>query len=398
MNNRRDFLKTCSLSAFPLLMPVSGLAATLGSELATPEEDAGQSRINFIYDDISLSFSPADYIKKLEAINKENSIQPDIYGNGGVTQRLEEEFAAITGKEKAIYLPTGTMANQVALKLLSGDHTKVFVPENSHTYRDEADAAQTVHSKRLIPVGKGKPYFTAEDLQKEITYLQEGEVFRSGMGAVAIENPVRRENNTFVPLEVIKEVAAYCQSNGLKLHLDGARLHIASAYAKVPVAEYCSYFDTVYISLYKYLNATGGAILCGEAELIDQVAHQIKIFGGTAFHSWPHTAMALHYLKGIDERWQKVVESGEELIRALNGIEGVTISRIPNGTNAHRMALDDSIDLKKMATYLDTAHQINIGKADSEGIVGFTINESIHFRSMGELVRAFKDGVRAARV
>ncbi|MGH1336580.1 MAG: threonine aldolase family protein, partial [Aureispira sp.] len=274
-NNRRAFLKKCSLSTASVLLPTVGLKATLPAVLQQEAPNSSLAPVNFIYD--GLSFTPQEYLEKLNEINGAKSIEPDFYGNGGVTTALEKEFAKITGKEKAIYLPTGTMANQLAIKLLNGNNTKVIVPENSHVYRDEADAAQSVHGKRLIPVGKGKPYFDAVDLKNTIEETNNNEVFRSGLGTVVIENPIRRADGTSIPLDKIKKLANYCQEHNYNMHLDGARIHLAAAFNKVSIAEYASYFDTVYISLYKYLNAAGGAILCGEAAIIDQVAHQIKI-------------------------------------------------------------------------------------------------------------------------
>jgi threonine aldolase len=260
-----------------------------------------QSPVNFIYDGLALS--PNEYLNKLQEINKSNPIEPDFYGEGGATKLLEEEFAKLTGKEKAIYLPTGTMANQLAIKLLNENNTKVIVPENAHIYRDEADAAQSVHNKRLIPAGQGKAYFDLADLKSTIEYTNNNEVFNSGLGTVVIENPVRRADGAFVPIETIKEISKYCKENNYKIHLDGARIHLASAFNNISLSEYASYFDTVYISLYKYLNATGGAILCGDAKIIDKISHQIKILVGTVFQSWNITSIALHYLNGISERW-----------------------------------------------------------------------------------------------
>ena len=303
-NQRRDFLKKCGLSTVPFLFPAISLSAAPLLEHQTNSTNNTKFPVNFIYD--GLAFSPQEYLEKLNEINKSHPIQPDFYGNGGATKALEDTFAKITGKEKAIYLPTGTMANQLAIKLLNEDNTKVLVSENSHIYRDEADAAQSVHGKRLIPVGKGKAYFNLNDLKSTIRYLNENEVFKSGIGTVAIENPIRRADGTTVPIETIKELSEYCKENGYRLHLDGARIHLAAAYTKVSLAAYASYFDTVYISLYKYLNATGGAILCGDAALIDKIVHEIKIHGGTVFQSWNNTAVALHYLRDIDERWKKV--------------------------------------------------------------------------------------------
>ncbi|MFL1897271.1 threonine aldolase family protein [Aquimarina sp. 2-A2] len=390
-NQRRDFLKKCGLSTLPFFLPTISLSNTSPS---TPQNN-NKSPVNFVYD--GLAFSPQEYLEKLNEINKTHPIEPDFYGNGGATKALEDTFAKLTGKEKAIYLPTGTMANQLAIKLLSEDNTKVLVPENSHIYRDEADAAQSVHGKRLVPIGKGKAYFDLSDLKETLSYLNENEVFKSGIGTVAIENPIRRADGTTVPIETIKELSTYCKENGYKLHLDGARIHLAATYTKVSLTEYASYFDTVYISLYKYLNATGGAILCGDAALIDKIAHQIKIHGGTVFQNWNNTAVASHYLDGIDQRWKKVVSTANVLISELNKLEGITITKIKNGTNIYDLKLAARINLKKLAVFLNKEHTIWLGRANQKGIIKFTVNESILTRDIKEIISAWKEGVDMAR-
>ncbi|MGB0523458.1 MAG: threonine aldolase family protein [Flammeovirgaceae bacterium] len=390
-HQRRDFLKKFGLASMPLLLP-NVAAATIPNQ---GKKASTQPLVNFIYD--GFFFEPNEYLKKLHEINEAKTIEPDFYGVGGATTALEERFKELTGKEKAIYLPTGTMANQLAIKLLSGNKTKVLAPENSHVFRDEADAAQSVHGKRLIPVGKGKAHFELADLKNTIAYLHQGEVFRSGLGAVVIENPVRRADGRFVPRETIKKIATYCKQNGYGLHLDGARLHLAAAYSGVSVKEYASYFDTVYISLYKYLHAAGGAILCGETKLIDQIAHQIKILGGTTFQTWTNTSVALHYLEGIESRWEKVKKNATQLIESLNKLKGVSIETLENGSNRYHMRLDEAINFKKLATYLSNTHQIWIGGPNEDGIIRFTVNESLLTRPLKNIMTAWKQGVSAAR-
>lgn len=391
-NSRRDFFKKSSLSTLPFLLPTidfDSVSSAKQEQNTTPPNQA----VNFAYD--GLLFSPEAYLEKLKKINQSSPITPDFYGNGGITKQLEEQFAKLTGKEKAIYLPTGTMANQLAIKLLSGYNTKVIVPENSHIFRDEADAAQSVHNKRLIPIGAKKAYFDLAALNAKINYLNDNEVFRSGLETVVIENPIRRADGTVVPIETIKQISTYCKQNGYKLHLDGARIHLASAYTDIPVSEYASYFDTVYISLYKYLNAAGGAMLCGDAKLVDQVAHQIKILGGTTFQTWTNTAMAAHYLVGIEERWKQVVEQTKLLITQLNKMEGIQITALENGTNIYDLKLESKINLKQLAAYLYQEHQIILGRANQDGIVKFTVNESLLSRSVEDVVAAWKQGMKS---
>jgi len=389
-NNRREFLKKCGLSTVPFLLPTAGLdAMTLSSDEAG--SPYGNDIVNFVYDGLNLS--PQQYIDKLRDIDLANRIEPDFYGNGGSTKRLEDEFARLTGKEKAMYLPTGTMANQLAIKLLSGEKTKVIVPENSHVFRDEADAAQSVHSKRLVPLGRDQPYFELEDVKSSVDYLKQNEVFQSGLGAVVIENPVRRANGMAVPIETIKEISAYCKKNGIKMHLDGARIHLAMAYTGLSLKEYASYFDTVYISLYKYLNTTGGAILCGETAIIDQLAHQIKILGGTVFQSWTNTSMALHFLEGIELRLKQVVDTAGKLVTELNKIEGLKISTVNNGTNMYDLSLASHIDSKELSTILYKEHAILL-RSSENGLVRFAVNESLLLRDFQDIADAWRAAVK----
>lgn len=134
-----------------------------------------------------------------------------------------------------------------------------------------------------MPLAKDKTWFTADELKQGVESLKELEVFSSGIGAVSIENPVRRTDGRMIPVEEIKKISEYCRSNNIRLHLDGARIYMAAAWSGVSIKEYASYFDTIYISLYKYFGASGGAVLCGEKKIMEKMPHLIKIHGGNMY-------------------------------------------------------------------------------------------------------------------
>ncbi len=391
VRNRRKFLKQCSLTAIPLLLPHLDVEAS-NQRL---KKVANFNTINFIYD--GLDFSPQEYLEKLSEINNSRQIERDFYGYEGTTKILEIEFGKLTGKEKAIYLPTGTMANQLAITLLSEGKTKIIVPENSHIFRDEADASQSVHNKRLVPIGEGRSHFELADLKRTIEYLDKNEVFKSGLGTVVIENPIRRANGAFVPIHTIREISNYCKQNGIKLHLDGARIHLASSITNISVKEYASYFDSIYISLYKYLNAAGGAILCGDSKMIDQVPHQIKIHGGTVYQNWTNTAMALYYLNGIEQRWDRVTEYSKKLRQELNKIKGTFLTATINGTNIYHLTLDTEINLERFTSVLRSEHSISLGHADKNGIIKFVVNESLLRRDINDIIDAWRQAIEKAK-
>jgi threonine aldolase len=292
---RRNFLKTSAISVLPAFSPFIPSTSS-----AQTNHIPSSPTIRFIGD--GEMFEPGDYINELQKIQSSEKITRDRYGSGGSVEKLEKIFTEITGKQKAIFMPSGTMANQMAIDVLSGNNTKIFVQDTSHVYRDEADAAQSVFQNRLMPLAKNETYFTADQLRKAIESLPEEEVFQSGIGAVSIENPVRRTDGRMVPLEEIKKISAYCRANNIKLHLDGARIFLASGWSGISIKEYASYFDTVYISLYKYLGASAGAILCGEKSVIDKMPHLMKIHGGSMYGNWTNAAMALYRLDGFESR------------------------------------------------------------------------------------------------
>jgi threonine aldolase len=391
---RRDFLKLSSLSALPLIASAVMPANTFASEKAIPSKDS--EAVYFINDGIF--YKPEDFINKLQEINTANPIERDSYADGGTIEKLLKKFVEITGKEAAVYLPTGTLANQLAISFLCGNNTKAFVQETSHVYRDEGDAAQTLFNKRLIPLAEGKAHFTLDELKKAIKYHKDGEAFVGEVGAVSIETPVRRCDNQAFPLEEIKKISAYCKEQGYKMHLDGARLHMATAFTNATVKQYARYFDTVYMCLYKYLGATGGAILCGDKVVIDQMHHLIKIHGGGIFTNWPSASIALHHLNTIDEVMEKIKVKSASLFSQFSQLKGFKINQVPNGTNQFNVSIANGIDPVKLNKRLREEHNIIFGQPREDGFVKIKVNPTLLRRDNQQIIDSFKEAISFAKV
>ncbi len=380
--NRRKFLKVSGLGVLPSIIPFSGYAES------SHTIDTSLPKIKF-YGDGEM-FEPTEYINELQKANANATIVKDRYGVGGVVEALEKKFVELTGKERAIFMPSGTMANQFAIAELSGEKSKVFVQDMSHVFRDEADAAQSIFQKRLMPLAMGKTYFTTEELKASIDSLKEKEAFKTGIGAVSIENPVRRTDGRFVPFEELKKISAYCKSEGIKMHLDGARIHIASSWTGVSVKEYSSLFDTVYISLYKYFGAAAGAMLCGPTEVIDKMSHLIKIHGGSMYGNWANAAMALHRMEGFEERLNSTITRTNEVIAGVNKIKGIKISPLEGGTNIHALDLAKEIDGMKMLKILNQEYNMVMARPDENNRILITFNETLLYQPADFVIDAFK--------
>ena len=386
--DRRQFLQRSGAVLLPAIIPVSAMAG----ESAPAERQADEPLVSFFYD--GADFNPAQYIDALQKANAKEPIKRDFYGQGGAVAALEKKMAEITGKEKAIYMPTGTLANQLAIAALSGTNTKVFVQDNSHVYRDEADAAQSVFGKRLMPLGMGQTYFTAAELKEAIEGLKNKEVFASGIGAVSIENPVRRTDGRMVPIGEISKISEYCRTNNIPLHLDGARIFMAAAWSGIAVKEYASYFDSVYISLYKYFGTAGGAVLCGNSSLIDKMPHLIKIHGGTVFGNWVNAAMALNRMEGFEDRMKASIEKATVIFERLNKIPGLKVTALDGGTNIYAFEIGASINATAFQQKLNKDFGIRIVPADKNGKTTLTVNETILYREPEYIIKAFESSIR----
>ncbi len=151
-NSRRDFIKQSGLIGAVSLVGLPSIG------YSKPSNSKEMPYVNFTRD--GLDFSPADYAKKLSEIAKEKGIEPDSYSNNGVVKELEKKMAAALGKEAAVYMPTGTLANHIAIRKLAGGNSRVLVQAESHLYNDSGDMAQVLSNLSLVPLGEGQTNFT----------------------------------------------------------------------------------------------------------------------------------------------------------------------------------------------------------------------------------------------
>src|SRR5262249_25243889 len=145
-----------------------------------------------------------------------DNLTPDSYSLGGVVEKLEERMATALGKETAVWLPTGTLANHLAVRLLAGNKRRVLVQAESHLYNDCGDCAQTLSGLTLIPLARGKATFTLEDVEAAAYDTQTGRVL-TPIGAIQIETPVRRRQGERFDFEQMKRIAAWARAHNAGL-------------------------------------------------------------------------------------------------------------------------------------------------------------------------------------
>jgi threonine aldolase len=263
------------------------------------------------------------------------------------------------------------------------------VQEESHFYQDEGDCAQTLSSLTLMPLAPGHATFTAADVEHVIDQTKGGRVVPR-LSVIAIETPVRRKQGEHFDSAEMQKIIALARREGIRLHLDGARLFLQAGYTGENVADSARPFDTVYVSLYKYFNAASGAILAGPRDVIDGMYHGRRMFGGGLNHVWPFAIVALHYLEGFSDRFSRAVRTSEDWIRDLRRHEAFTIDRVPSGTNLFRLRVRgrDPVAFQKRL-----APRGVMLPAPQDGAFLVGVNETFSRLTTAELTDAFVSGL-----
>ncbi len=236
--------------------------------------------------------------------------------------KLEEFTAEILGMEASIFVPSGTMSNQLAVRCLTEPGDEIIMEENSHCYFYEAGAPAALSGVSCRLIGGRNGIFSACDVQMA---LRPANIHFLPTKAVLLENTHNRGGGAVWPVDAVKEVSEFARSRGLKMHMDGARLWNASAASGVSESEYAKYFDTVNVCFSKGLGAPVGSALAGPKDIIERARRFRKQFGGAMRQSGIIAAGALFALEKNRERLREDHDNARMLAEGLARIEGLEI-------------------------------------------------------------------------
>lgn len=264
----------------------------------------------------------------------------DVYGEDPTVKALERRTAELFGKEAALFVPSGTMANQIAVGVHAAPGDELVCEENSHVYVWEGGGIARLSGVTTRPITGTGGLLTLDLLRDKI---RPDDCHYARTRLVSLENTHNRGGGRVHPLASVAEIASWARGHGLAMHLDGARIMNAVVASGVPAVEWARHFDTLSICFSKGLGAPVGSALAGSADLIGKAHRLRKVLGGGMRQAGVIAAGALYALENHVERLAEDHANAQVLARAVEETEGLSLESGPVETNLVWVAVDPAL-------------------------------------------------------
>lgn len=252
----------------------------------------------------------------------EAEVGDDVFGEDATVNRLEEYVAELLGKEAAIYAPSGTMTNQIGVYVNTGRGDEVLMHEQAHIFNYEAGAPALISGVQIRPLPGERGTIDPETLRAAI---RPENVHFPRPRLLCLENTHNVAGGKVFPLRDFAAVAGAAREQGLRVHLDGARLFNAAVATGIPAREWCEYADTISVCSSKGLGAPVGSLLAGDEATIGEARRARKAFGGGVRQAGIIAAAALyafeHHRGRLVEDHRRANELAEGLAEAGYTVE-----------------------------------------------------------------------------
>ena len=246
----------------------------------------------------------------------------DVFSEDESVNELQKKCAELTGKEAALFVTSGVMGNQLAIKCHTNPGDEVIVESESHVLNYETAAPSVISGVQLLPVRGKSGILNSQDIKK---YVRSKEYYFPVTKLICLENTHNRAGGVILPLDVIREVSVFAKENALRTHLDGARIFNAYAETKISVKEYSDHFDSVSFCFSKGLGCPVGSVLCGDYRFIEMARKWRKILGGGMRQVGFLAAAAIYALNNNVERLKEDNDKAKYFGNEISKISGIEI-------------------------------------------------------------------------
>ena len=260
----------------------------------------------------------------------EARVGDDVFGEDPTVNLLQQTIMEITGKPAALFVASGTMGNQVCIKSQTEPGNEVIIERNSHIFNYECGSPAFLSGVQLLSLEGIKGHFTVGQVKEVVRPLDD---HHPKTRLIALENTHNRSGGTIFPIEEMRRIREFSLSEGINLHLDGARLWNAAIKTGISVREYCSLFDSVSLCFSKGLGAPAGSIIVGSKEFIEKARYNRKAFGGGMRQIGILAAAALYALENNLDRLKEDHDRARKLGESLAEVASVDIDLSSLQTN-----------------------------------------------------------------
>ena len=260
---------------------------------------------------------PTDEMRKAMAAAP---VGDDVYEDDPTIKKLEELAARMAGKEAALFVPSGTMGNQLAIMSHTSYGDEIIVGANSHIVVHEVGAAARLSGVSYAIVDNPDDRIYAKDIIRKI---RTDDIHHPRTGLVCLENALA--NGTVVPLDIMKEAYETAKANGLPVHTDGARLFNAAAALGVDASEIARYTDSIMFCLSKGLCAPVGSMLAGSVEFIKRARKHRKLLGGGMRQAGILAAAGIIALEEMTKRLSTDHENAKYMMERLKEMPEISL-------------------------------------------------------------------------
>jgi len=247
----------------------------------------------------------------------------DVYGEDPTVNRLQDMAAALLGKEAALFVPTGIMANQLSVRAQTKPGDEVIIEGRSHIVRYEHGAAAALAGVQLHWVTTERGIMTPAQVEAAI---RPKDPYSLSTALICLEQTHNSGGGSIYPLHVIQQIHAVAHRHGVPMHLDGARLFNAVVATGVPAAEYARSFDTVSFCLSKGLGAPVGSVIVSDRRTIERIRPLRRMYGGGMRQAGILAAAGIYALEHNVGRLKDDHANAKRLAHALQKLPGVTVN------------------------------------------------------------------------
>lgn len=272
----------------------------------------------------------------------------DVFGEDPTVNKLQQTIASMFGKEGALFVPSGTMGNEVCVKVHTQPGDEIIVDEDSHIFVYETAAPSMLSGVQMKPIPNQKGVITAQQIMKAI---RPKVYWMPRTKLICLENTHGRSGGSVFPIDEMKKIQEVALEHHISVHLDGARLWNASVATGIPVGDYAQYVDSLSVCFSKGLGAPVGSIIIGSKGFVEEARKYRKLFGGGMRQVGILAAAALFALDHNIDRLKEDHAKARTFAVELTGLS--TLKVAPDDVHTNMVILETNNTGKSQSEVLD---------------------------------------------